>query len=74
MTGMVTWVGRSSMEITMHMSQKYSENDYRDVLTARFVMVTLEPSGRKAVPNVPLLLETDEDKMWFQKAERKITN
>ncbi|CAD5233344.1 unnamed protein product [Bursaphelenchus xylophilus] len=69
MTGMVTWVGRSSMEITMHLSQKYSDDDYRDVLTARFVMVTLEPNGRKAVPNVPLALETEEDKVGFQKAE-----
>ncbi|CAD5230777.1 unnamed protein product [Bursaphelenchus okinawaensis] len=69
MTGMVTWVGRSSMEITMHLSQKYSEDDYRDVLTARFVMVTLEPNGRKAVPNVPLAIETEDDKRWFEKAE-----
>ncbi|KAI6180127.1 Acyl-coenzyme A thioesterase 9, mitochondrial [Aphelenchoides besseyi] len=69
MNGMVTWVGRSSLEITMHLAQKYDEDDYRDILTARFVMVTLEPSGRKAVPNVPLQLETDEEKKWFEKGE-----
>lgn len=32
MSGVVTWVGRSSMEITMHLAQKYDENDYRFVL------------------------------------------
>lgn len=29
MSGVVTWVGRSSMEITMHLAQKYDENDHR---------------------------------------------
>jgi acyl-coenzyme A thioesterase 9 len=29
MSGVVTWVGRSSMEITMKLSQIYDENDYR---------------------------------------------
>ncbi|KAI6233385.1 Acyl-coenzyme A thioesterase 9, mitochondrial [Aphelenchoides fujianensis] len=69
MSGMVTWVGRSSLEITMHLTQKYDEDDYRDILTARFVMVTLEPNGRKSVPNVPLQLETEEDKKWYSKGE-----
>ena len=69
MTGMVTWVGRSSLEITMHLAQKYGENDLRDVLTARFVMVSMEPNGQKSIPNVGLKLETDEDKSWFQKGE-----
>jgi len=40
MNGMVTWIGRSSAEITMHLTQKFGENDMRDVLTARFLMVT----------------------------------
>ncbi|KAI1710838.1 putative acyl-coenzyme A thioesterase 9, mitochondrial-like [Ditylenchus destructor] len=69
MSGMVTWVGRSSAEITMHLAQKYGENDLRDVLTARFVMVSMEPGGKKAVPNVALKLETDEDRAWFEKGE-----
>ncbi|KAI6192370.1 Acyl-coenzyme A thioesterase 9, mitochondrial [Aphelenchoides bicaudatus] len=68
-SGIVTWVGRSSMEITMQLSQKYDENDYRDILTARFVMVTLQPDGKKSVPNALLKLETDEDTKWFQKGE-----
>jgi len=47
-------------------AQKYGEDDLRDVLTARFVMVSMEPDGKKTVPNVALRLETDEDKAWFQ--------
>uniref|UniRef100_A0A915E3I2 HotDog ACOT-type domain-containing protein n=1 Tax=Ditylenchus dipsaci TaxID=166011 RepID=A0A915E3I2_9BILA len=69
MSGMVTWVGRSSTEITMHLAQKYGEDDLRDVLTARFVMVSMEPTGKKSVPNVALKLETEEDKAWFDKGE-----
>ncbi|KAH7693557.1 acyl-CoA thioesterase 9-like protein, partial [Aphelenchoides avenae] len=69
MSGMVTWVGRSSAEITMHLTQKYAEDDYRDILTARFVMVSMEPNGKKSVPNVALRLDTDEDRAWFQKGE-----
>jgi acyl-coenzyme A thioesterase 9 len=69
MSGMVTWVGRSSAEITMHLTQKYGSDDFREVLTARFVMVSMEPCGTKSVPNVGLRLETEEDKAWFHKGE-----
>jgi acyl-coenzyme A thioesterase 9 len=44
---------------------------FRDVLTARFVMVTLEPNGKKSVPNAPLQMETEEDRKWFEKGECK---
>lgn len=71
MNGIVSWVGRSSLEITMNLTQKYDENDYRDVLTARFVMVTLQPNGKSSVQNVPLLMETDEDRKLFEKGECK---
>jgi len=69
MNGMVTWIGRSSAEITMHLTQKFGENDMRDVLTARFLMVTKKPDGKESVPNVELRLETDDDKTWFQRGE-----
>uniref|UniRef100_A0A1I7RW58 HotDog ACOT-type domain-containing protein n=1 Tax=Bursaphelenchus xylophilus TaxID=6326 RepID=A0A1I7RW58_BURXY len=69
MTGLVTWVGRSSIEVTMHLSQKYAKDEYRGVLTARFVMVTLDPKTQKAVSNVPLKLETEQDKKLFEKGE-----
>jgi acyl-coenzyme A thioesterase 9 len=34
-------------------------------------MVTLEPNGKRSVPNVPLLLETDEERKLFEKGECK---
>lgn len=35
-------------------------------------MVSMDPDGKKSVPNVALNLETEEDKTWFQKGERNI--
>jgi hypothetical protein len=32
-------------------------------------MVTLQPDGKKSVPNVPLQLETEEDRQWFARGE-----
>lgn len=29
MNGMVTWVGRSSAEVTMHLMQKYGDDDLK---------------------------------------------
>jgi acyl-coenzyme A thioesterase 9 len=69
MSGNITWVGKSSLEATMRLQQKYNENDLRDVLTAKFVMVSQDPKTRKSVRNTPLLLETEEDKENFQRGE-----
>ena len=35
-------------------------------------MVSQDPKTRKSVPNVPLLLETDEDKKNFEEGEGKL--
>ena len=70
MDGYISWVGRSSIEATMTLKQKYSETDLRDILTAKFVMVSQDPITRKSVRNVPLLLETESDKENFYEGEQ----
>lgn len=45
---------------------------FRDVLTAKFVMVSQDPKTRKSVRNVPLQPETDEEKENFRQGECKL--
>ena len=70
MDGYISWVGRSSIEATMTLKQKYSETDLREILTAKFVMVSQDPTTRKSVRNVPLLVETEEEKENFYQGEQ----
>ena len=70
MDGYISWVGRSSIEATMTLKQKYSETDLRDILKAKFVMVSQDPITRKSVRNIPLLLETESDKENFYEGEQ----
>ncbi|TKR80324.1 hypothetical protein L596_014413 [Steinernema carpocapsae] len=67
MHGHVSWVGRSSIEVTMNLKQKpYDSHEPVDILTAKFVMVSRDPTTNTSVSNVPLKLETPEDKEMFQ--------
>uniref|UniRef100_A0AC34RJV8 HotDog ACOT-type domain-containing protein n=2 Tax=Panagrolaimus sp. JU765 TaxID=591449 RepID=A0AC34RJV8_9BILA len=70
MDGFISWVGKSSLEVTMNLKQKYAEQDLRDILTAKFVMVSQDPETRKSVRNVPLLLETGRDEENFHLGEQ----
>ncbi|KAI0231118.1 Acyl-coenzyme A thioesterase 9, mitochondrial [Lamellibrachia satsuma] len=62
--GHVTWVGRTSMEITMRAEQR-SAGQCRRLIDANFTMVATDPTGqRKAYVN-PLKLETQEEEELF---------
>uniref|UniRef100_A0A1I7YH37 HotDog ACOT-type domain-containing protein n=1 Tax=Steinernema glaseri TaxID=37863 RepID=A0A1I7YH37_9BILA len=66
MHGHVSWVGRSSIEVTMTLKQKpYDSHEPINLLTAKFVMVSRHPTFRQSVANVPLALETDADRDMF---------
>ncbi|KHN86308.1 Acyl-coenzyme A thioesterase 9, mitochondrial [Toxocara canis] len=55
MEGHVSWVGRSSLEVSMHLSQKVQASGSRvDFLSAKFITVSRDPSGERPSPNVPL--------------------
>ncbi|XP_048458508.1 acyl-coenzyme A thioesterase 9, mitochondrial [Rhincodon typus] len=64
-TGNVTWVGKSSMEIQMHVSQ-YHDDVYNPVLDATFVMVARDPANKGAAVINPLKPEGPEEENLFK--------
>ncbi|XP_076869548.1 acyl-coenzyme A thioesterase 9, mitochondrial-like isoform X3 [Brachyhypopomus gauderio] len=67
-TGHVTWVGKSSIEAKMHMSQMH-DGAYTPVLDATFVMVARDPQNKRAAFVNPLKLEGPEEEKLFQQGE-----
>ncbi|XP_007541401.1 acyl-coenzyme A thioesterase 9, mitochondrial isoform X1 [Poecilia latipinna] len=67
-TGQVTWVGRSSIEAKMHMSQ-YRDGAYAPVLDATFVMVARDPGNKRAAFVNPLAPEGPEEEKLLQEGE-----
>jgi len=61
LSGKVTWVGSSSMEIRMRIADGGSE-----WLEAYFTFVTLHPETKKAINIPPLIPETDEERVHFE--------
>uniref|UniRef100_A0A671T2H2 Acyl-coenzyme A thioesterase 9, mitochondrial-like n=1 Tax=Sinocyclocheilus anshuiensis TaxID=1608454 RepID=A0A671T2H2_9TELE len=64
-TGHVTWVGKTSIEATMHMSQVLFSN----VLDATFVMVARDPENKRAAFVNPLKPEGLEEEAIFHQSE-----
>ncbi|XP_072440777.1 acyl-coenzyme A thioesterase 9, mitochondrial-like isoform X2 [Chiloscyllium punctatum] len=64
-TGNVTWVGKSSMEVQMHVSQ-YHDDVYNPVLDATFVMVARDPANKSAAVINPLKPEGPEEENLFK--------
>ncbi|KAG9249039.1 acyl-coenzyme A thioesterase 9 [Calycina marina] len=74
LSGQVTFAtGRSSMEISLQVATAPKEGESAkesDVLmTCAFTMVSLDPATKKPVNISPLLTETQEEKLLFQKGE-----
>lgn len=67
-TGHVTWVGKTSIEAKMHMSQ-YHDGAYSPVLDATFVMVARDPENKRAAFVNPLKPEGPEEEQLFQEGE-----
>ncbi|XP_060090062.1 acyl-coenzyme A thioesterase 9, mitochondrial isoform X3 [Heteronotia binoei] len=67
-TGNVTWVGRTSMEVKMHVLQL--QNDvYCPVLDATFVMVARDPENKRPAFVNPLITEGPEEENIFKEGE-----
>jgi len=64
LSGKVTWVGSSSMEIRMKISTNEDGSD--EWLEAYFTFVTLNPTTKKAIKISPLIPETDEERSNFE--------
>ncbi|KAI9223581.1 HotDog domain-containing protein [Blastocladiella britannica] len=80
-SGMVTYVGHSSMEITINVEGKNTDNGgvVDPILRARFTMVARDPITNKAVQVNPLVLENDAEKKLFAmgaelKASKKLAS
>ncbi|KFP78113.1 hypothetical protein N311_12066, partial [Apaloderma vittatum] len=67
-TGNVSWVGKTSMEVRMHMLQLH-DGDYSPVLDATFVMVARDPENKRPAFVNPLVPEGPEEEEIFKKGE-----
>ncbi|XP_048031438.1 acyl-CoA thioesterase 9, tandem duplicate 2 isoform X5 [Megalobrama amblycephala] len=67
-TGHVTWVGKTSIEAKMHMSQCH-DGAYTDVLDATFVMVARDPENKRAAFVNPLKPEGPDEEAIFRQGE-----
>ncbi|CAL9697774.1 unnamed protein product [Knipowitschia caucasica] len=67
-TGHVTWVGSTSIEAKMHMSQ-FRDGAYAPVLDATFVMVARDPENKRAAYVNPLKPQGPEEELLFQEGE-----
>uniref|UniRef100_A0A8C3B020 Acyl-CoA thioesterase 9, tandem duplicate 2 n=1 Tax=Cyclopterus lumpus TaxID=8103 RepID=A0A8C3B020_CYCLU len=67
-TGHVTWVGKTSIEAKMHVSQ-FHNGAYSPVLDATFVMVARDPENKRAAFVNPLKPEGPEEEKLFQEGE-----
>ncbi|XP_041255733.1 acyl-coenzyme A thioesterase 9, mitochondrial isoform X5 [Onychostruthus taczanowskii] len=67
-TGNVSWVGKTSMEVRMHMLQLH-DGDYSPVLDATFVMVARDPENKRPAFVNPLIPESPEEEEIFKQGE-----
>ncbi|XP_035397972.1 acyl-coenzyme A thioesterase 9, mitochondrial isoform X4 [Cygnus atratus] len=67
-TGNVSWVGKTSMEVKMHMLQLH-DGDYCPVLDATFVMVARDPENKRPAFVNPLIPESPEEEEIFKQGE-----
>uniref|UniRef100_A0A7N0UH48 HotDog ACOT-type domain-containing protein n=1 Tax=Kalanchoe fedtschenkoi TaxID=63787 RepID=A0A7N0UH48_KALFE len=73
-SGSVTWVGRSSMEIQLEVTQSTEENqDSLDsvALVANFTFVARDSRTGKSAPINPISPETEREKLLWQEAEER---
>ena len=77
LSGKVTWVGSSSMEIRMRISESESCSDGdggSEWLEAYFTFVTLHPETKKSIKISPLKPETNEERVHFELGAVKANN
>ncbi|XP_011486895.1 acyl-coenzyme A thioesterase 9, mitochondrial isoform X2 [Oryzias latipes] len=67
-TGHVSWVGKTSIEAKMHMSQ-FQDGAYAPILDATFVMVARDPQNKRAAFVNPLVAEGPEEEKLLQEGE-----
>ncbi|XP_070800171.1 acyl-coenzyme A thioesterase 9, mitochondrial isoform X2 [Pituophis catenifer annectens] len=68
-TGNVSWVGKTSMEVKIHMLQLL-DAIYSPVLDATFVMVARDPENKRPAFVNPLIAETPEEEKILKEGEK----
>ncbi|KAM4795760.1 acyl-coenzyme A thioesterase 9, mitochondrial-like [Rhinophrynus dorsalis] len=68
LTGHVSWVGKTSMEVKMHMLQLH-DGVFSPVLDATFVMVARDPENRRPAFVNPLIPDGPEEESLFKQGE-----
>ncbi|CAG9537403.1 unnamed protein product [Cercopithifilaria johnstoni] len=68
MDGFVSWVGRSSLETSMQLSQNINGVTNK-FLQTKFVMVARDAEGKKSLPNIPLVVTNAEEEAIFNKGK-----
>ncbi|KAI3908568.1 hypothetical protein MKW92_033920 [Papaver armeniacum] len=74
MSGAVTWVGRSSVEIQLEVSQRPPDSSHASdavAFTANFTFVARDSKTGKSAPVNRLLPESEQEKMLWEEAEAK---
>ncbi|GJU49544.1 acyl-coenzyme A thioesterase 9, mitochondrial [Tanacetum coccineum] len=74
MAGAVIWVGRSSIEVQLEVTQLPSDSTGTSetvVLSANFIFVARDSKTGKAAPVNRLLPETDTEKLLFEEADER---
>ncbi|ODQ52950.1 Thioesterase/thiol ester dehydrase-isomerase [Saitoella complicata NRRL Y-17804] len=69
LSGMVTWVGNSSMEIKLQMETVAKTGEVRNILEAGFSMVCRDPIMMTALPVNPLILDTPVKQEIYAQSE-----
>lgn len=72
-TGAVTWVGRSSLEIQMEVTQSAQDSEASDPLslTANFTFVARDSRTGKAAPVNQISPETERERLIWKEAEER---
>lgn len=69
--GHISWVGRTSMEVTMELQVLVPEQA-RHLLTAKFVMVAMEANATKTVPVNKLVPKNEEEQAIFDEGAASV--
>lgn len=71
--GHISWVGRTSMEVTMELLQiLVPQQPARHLLTAKFVMVAMEANASKTVPVNKLVPKNEEEQAIFDEGAASV--
>ena len=71
MEGRITYVGRTSMEVRVDTFAEALDGTRRQVNRAYLVMVALDKDTHHPTPVPPLLVETEEERMEWEAAQRR---